>query len=177
MNTRSKGAIFTPWAQLLCFECHENAGETHKQNGWKSLPRESFDVGGDSPMFDAFCCGCLEAVKTYRADVAACSQFVNAYGDRGIFALDQTGGMCVAARYFDGKTEILLTEDEDIRSEGSEPVTLMGGVYEYPGERSEPELYGEPEGDPEEISYAAAMNTEDAVKWAREQVAGLRPSG
>jgi len=117
-------AVFTPWAQLLCIPCNNAIDHVARRH------IELCEV--DAEPANVRCDRCNQPAFCDREDVVLCQRVVDAAqtigGDDGsAIELWQTGGMCVAAGYRNGRYEMLVTDSEDHPEESH--VALLG-VYE-----------------------------------------------
>jgi hypothetical protein len=117
-------AVFTPWAQLLCIPCN---------NAIDHVARHHIELCEvDAEPANVRCDRCNQPAFCDLEDVVLCQRVVDAAqtigGDDGsAIELWQTGGMCVAAGYRNGRYEMLVTDSEDHPEESH--VALLG-VYE-----------------------------------------------
>ena len=116
--------VFTPWAELLCIPCNNSTDHHAKQ--------EIAVLEVDAGRANSRCDRCDSLAFCDREDVVLCQRVVDAAqtigGDDGsAIELWQTGGMCVAAGYRNGRYEMLVTDSEDHPEESQ--VALLG-VYE-----------------------------------------------
>jgi len=123
-NDRLIYAIWTPWAELLCGTCHNQAAEssTKAHAIAKTIPIQHTDT----PQFRSTCDRCDVAVACSYEDVAACKNLVTALKAAGFddAQLEQTGGMCVAATVRKDGWIAVATLDEE---EGE--TRLYVGIY------------------------------------------------
>ena len=117
-------AVFTPWAQLLCIPCNNAIDHVARRH------IELCEV--DAELANVRCDRCNQPAFCDREDVVLCQRVVDAAqtigGDDGsAITLWQTGGMCVAAGYSNGRYEMLVTDGEEYSVESQ--VALLG-VYE-----------------------------------------------
>ena len=117
-------SVFTPWAEVLCIPCNNAIDHGARRHF------EPCEV--DAELANSFCDHCNEPTFCDREDVVLCQRVVDAAqtigGDDGsAITLWQTGGMCVAAGYSNGRYEMLVTDSEDHPVESQ--VALLG-VYE-----------------------------------------------
>lgn len=87
-----KRGIWTPWAQVLCYDCHgnDNLPEPKTEEEWARMAAPQLLMDGNAVTF---CDGCHTDVQVYDS-VAHEHNLVHALRDRGFYAvMSQTGGM------------------------------------------------------------------------------------
>jgi len=107
-NDNVKRGVWTPWAQVLCYECHgnENLPDPKTDAEWARMI-EPVQLMEDKAV--TFCDGCHTDIQVYDS-VAYEHNLVKALKDRGFDAvMAQTGGMMSACS---------ITPSEDLQKNG-----------------------------------------------------------
>jgi hypothetical protein len=126
--------IWTPWAQILCFDCHGNkAMQT-------TLNPERFKEQPLDPKMDSAIAVCDKCGKDVWMDykIAWEQKLVATLRDRGHknAAMDQTGGMCSAVNLpldsdeDGGHKYVMITELEDPNRPHGDPTFIVGFYHE-----------------------------------------------
>jgi hypothetical protein len=126
--------IWTPWAQILCFECHGDKAMQTKLNP-ERFKEQPLDDEMDSAI--AVCDKCGKSIwMDYK--VAWEQKVVLALREKGFekAGMDQTGGMCSAANVpltsdeDGGHKYVLITESEDPDQPHGDPTFMVGYYHE-----------------------------------------------
>ena len=122
-NDDVKRGVWTPWAQVICYDCHgnENLPEPKTEEEWARMTAPQPLIDGNAVTF---CDDCHTDIQVYDS-VAYEHNLVAALRERGFDAvMEQTGGMMSGCSITpseelraggdpDGIGEILITYEED----------------------------------------------------------------
>lgn len=110
--------IWTPWAEVLCYECHGPTFRTGHANG-KPIEKyaEMCLTVTNEPKVYTRCDSCGKNILIERPDVTELAHLRDAINGRmnaKVCRLDQTGGMCCAVNVpLGGDAYLLLTSSDD----------------------------------------------------------------
>ena len=156
--------IWTPWAQILCAECHGDEGLSGRKLDMRQFEKQPLDPNGWHEI--AICDDCGKSIWM-DFKIAWEQKIVRALKEKGhdTAAMSQTGGMCSAADLVLGSDEdggqknVWITESEDTERPRHDP-TFFVGYYHIEN----------PYGDDVEGEYSDALTFDEAITLVEKTV-------